>query len=99
MESCIVFVCVGRYASTSYFFLQIGDIMKASEQEVLRAKSYIVQASPDTFDHAAWLSAIHSEVISVNEETQRLRIFPITDCLRRQFEKLGASVSHFPQTI
>ena len=73
--------------------------MKASEQETLRAKSYIVQASPDTFDHAAWLSAIHSEVLCVNEENQRLRIFPISDLLRRQFEKLGASVTHSPQTI
>ena len=81
------------------FVLQIGEIMKASEQEILRAKSYIVQASPDTFDHAAWLSAIHSEVICVNEESQRLRIFPMCDLLRRQFEKLGASVTHYPQTI
>ena len=73
--------------------------MAATEQEVLRAKSYIVQASPDTFDHAAWLSAIHSEVICVNEDAQRLRIFPITDLLRRQFEKLGASITHSPQPV
>lgn len=73
--------------------------MAASEQDILRAKSYVVQASPDTFDHAAWLSAIHSEVICVNEESQRLRIFPITDMLRRQFERLGASVTHCLQPL
>ncbi|TAL35914.1 MAG: hypothetical protein EPN97_06835 [Alphaproteobacteria bacterium] len=66
--------------------------MALSEQEALRAKSYIVQASKDTFDHVAWLSAVYSEVISVNEEAHRLRIFPLTDILKGQFEKLGASV-------
>lgn len=66
--------------------------MALSEQEALRAKSYIVQATPDTFDHAAWLSAVYSEVICVNEEAHRLRIFPLTELLKGQFEKLGASV-------
>lgn len=73
--------------------------MVTSEQDVLRSKSYIVQASPGTFDHAAWLSAIYSEVICVNEENQRLRIFPLTDLLRGQFEKLGAMVTLSPQPI
>jgi hypothetical protein len=67
--------------------------MAASELEALRSKSYIVQCSPLNFDHAAWLSAVYSEVISVNEENHRLRIFPMTDMLRSQFERLGASVT------
>lgn len=67
--------------------------MAVSEQEALRAKSFIVQCSPATFDHAAWLSAVYSEVISVNEERHRLRIFPLSELLKGQFEKLGASVA------
>ncbi len=58
----------------------------------LRTKSYIVQCPPDTFDHAAWLSAVHSEVLSVNEDTHSLLIFPMSELLRGQFEKIGAFV-------
>jgi hypothetical protein len=71
--------------------------MDGSEQAALRAKSsFIVQCSADTFDHAAWLAAIFSEVLAINEENHRLRIFPLTDMLRGQFEKLGAIVTSSP---
>lgn len=67
--------------------------MAASEQDSLQAESYVIECSPQTFDHAAWLSAIHSEVLSVSEEDSRLSISPVSDLLRGEFEKLGASVT------
>jgi hypothetical protein len=70
----------------------IGDIMAAPEQPGLQTQSYLVQCAPDTFDHAIWLSAVHSEVLFVSEEQCRLCIFPMTELLRGQFEKLGAVV-------
>lgn len=55
-------------------------------------QSFIVQCSADVFDHAAWLSAVHSEIISIDEEEHRLNIYPMSEMLRGQFEKLGAVV-------
>ncbi len=67
--------------------------MAASEQESLQSEFYIVECPADTFDHAAWLSAVHSEVICVSDENHRLRINPVSDMLRGEFRKLGASVT------
>ena len=67
--------------------------MAPSEQEDLQADSYIVEASADTFDHAAWLSAVYSEVICVSDEDHSLRISPVSDLLRGELKKLGASVT------
>jgi hypothetical protein len=64
----------------------------AASDRALRSKSYIVQCPAETFDHAAWLSAVHSEVLSINEENHSLLIFPMTEMLLGQFEKLGAFV-------
>jgi hypothetical protein len=66
--------------------------MAAPEQPELPKPSFLVQCSADTFDHAAWLSAVHSQVISVNEDEHRLSIYPMTELLRGQFERLGAVV-------
>lgn len=66
--------------------------MAAPEHPGLHKQSFIVQCSADTFDHAAWLSAVHSRVLSVNEAEHRLSIFPMTELLRGQFERLGAVV-------
>jgi hypothetical protein len=72
---------------------QNGDDMASREHEIPKTKSYVVQCSADNFEHAAWLSAVYSEVLSVNEQAHRLHIFPVTDLLMGQFEKMGASVS------
>lgn len=66
------------------------------EQEVSTGKTFIVRCSPEKFEHAAWLSAIHSEVLSVNEKDYSLHIFPLPEMLKGQLDKLGASVSRYP---
>lgn len=58
-------------------------------------KSWLVQCSADNFEHAAYLSAVFSEVLSINEPAFRLHIGTLNDRLRGQFEKLGADVTHF----
>lgn len=69
--------------------------MTASGGPAPEEKPYIVQCSQDNFEQAAWLSAVFSEVLSVNEQNRRLEIFPLSDLLRGQLEKLGASVTKF----
>lgn len=75
------------------FLSKIGEFMAASDRGPFAARSFLIQCSSRTFDHAAWLSAVHSEILCVNEEGHSLRIFPMTELLRTQFEKLGASVA------
>ncbi|MBI1216208.1 MAG: hypothetical protein GC185_10385 [Alphaproteobacteria bacterium] len=64
------------------------DIKQENDGE----KGYIIQCSADNFEQAAYLSAVFSDVICVNEQSHRLRISTVTDLLRKQFEKLGASI-------
>jgi len=54
--------------------------------------TYIIECSADNFEQAAYLSAVFSDVICVNEQAHRLRIGTVTDLLRRQFDKLGATI-------
>lgn len=54
--------------------------------------TYIIQCSADNFEQAAYLSAVFSDVIFVNEQNHRLQISQVTDVLRKQFEKLGATI-------
>lgn len=54
--------------------------------------TYIIQCSADNFEQAAYLSAVFSDVLCVNEQNHRLQISQVTDLLRKQFEKLGASI-------
>jgi hypothetical protein len=56
-------------------------------------KSWLVQCSPDNFEHVAWLSAVFSEVLFVNEQGHSLLIFPLNDHLKGQIERLGAAVT------
>jgi hypothetical protein len=65
----------------------------AGEQKAPGTQSYIVQCSPDKFEHASWLSAVFSEVLSVNEDSCRLHIAPLSDLLRGQLDKLGARIT------
>ncbi|MDE1153651.1 MAG: hypothetical protein PW788_14040 [Micavibrio sp.] len=58
----------------------------------IAGKAYIVQCAPETFEHATYLSAIFSEVLSFSEQNHRLRLSAMGDVLRSQFEKLGANV-------
>lgn len=58
-------------------------------------KSWLVQCSADNFEHVAYLSAVFSEVLSVNEQGFSLRISSLTDALRGRIEKLGAAVTRF----
>lgn len=67
--------------------------MAAQKLDVAGMKSWIVQCSADNFEHAAYLSAVFSEVISVNDKAHSLQISSLTDALKGQFEKLGAAVS------
>lgn len=57
-------------------------------------KSWLVQCSADNFEHAAYLSAVFSEVLAVNEPAHSLHVSTMTDPLRVQLSKLGANVSH-----
>ena len=57
-------------------------------------KSWLVQCSVDNFEHAAYLSAVFSEVLAVNEQALNLQVSSMNDRLRGQFERLGAAVSH-----
>ena len=66
--------------------------MSAPTHHDFQNASFFVQCSPVTFDHAAWLSAVHSEVISVDDDAHSLTISPMTDLLRGQFDKLGVDV-------
>jgi hypothetical protein len=75
------------------------DEMAAPEQQFPKKNSFVIQCSPENFEHAAWLSAVYSEVLSVNEQTHSLRISPLPDMLKGQFEKLGASVSTSPSFL
>ncbi|HYD17207.1 MAG TPA: hypothetical protein VEF76_01850 [Patescibacteria group bacterium] len=56
-------------------------------------KFWTVQCSAETFEHAAYLSAVFSEVISVNDQAHRLQIGSLPELLKGQFEKLGAAIS------
>jgi len=67
--------------------------MAAQKLDVAGMKSWIIQCSADNFEHAAYLSAVFSEVISVNDQAHRLQISSLTEMLKGQFEKLGAAVS------
>jgi hypothetical protein len=64
----------------------------ASERQGKEETTYIIQCSADNFEQAAYLSAVFSDVISVNDQSYRLQISKVTDSLRKQFEKLGASI-------
>jgi hypothetical protein len=66
--------------------------MAAPQQEAQKAPSFIVQCSAENFEHASWLSAVFAEVLSVNEQAHRLHIAQISDALRRQLDRLGATV-------
>lgn len=67
-------------------------MMAASQREPNSDKSYIVQCSAETFEHATYLSAVHSDVLSFNEQKHSLRLRRVSPLLRTQFEKLGAEV-------
>lgn len=58
-------------------------------------KSWLVQCSADNFEHVAWLTAVFSDVISVNEQGHSLQISSLNDRLQGQIEKLGAAVTRF----
>lgn len=58
-------------------------------------KSWLVQCSADNFEHAAYLSAVFSEVLAVNEQGHSLYISKLPDRLRGQYEKLGAAITSF----
>jgi hypothetical protein len=56
-------------------------------------KSWLVQCTADSFEHAAYLAAVFSEVLSVNEQGFSLQIASLSDRLKGQLDKIGVNVS------
>ena len=56
--------------------------MTAPKIDVSGMNSWVIQCSADNFEHAAYLSAVFSEVISVNDKAHRLQISSLTEMLK-----------------